>query len=160
MPKLVTLYWPSVFCNFCYLHNDEVIQKMIRDKRHMANQHVPKNYADEASKIQGAEKRNRIVCLFWFSFRKIYLLLINKWELGIWNKTIQQILSLTFISHLYLKLHICKIKCYFDRTTLNNIYRKYVKKRITLSYTYFITKIETQNKMLLDIANSALCRNN
>ncbi|GAB1867686.1 Nuclease harbi1 [Camponotus japonicus] len=53
-----------VLHNFCYLHNDEVIQKMIRDKRHMANQHVPKNYADKASKIQGAEKRNRIVCQF------------------------------------------------------------------------------------------------
>lgn len=52
-----------VLHNFCYLHNDEVIQKMIGDKRHIANQHVPKNYA-EVSKIQGAEKRNRIVCLF------------------------------------------------------------------------------------------------
>lgn len=53
-----------VLHNFCYLHNDEVIQKMIRDKRHIPNQHVPNNYADEASKMQGAEKRNRIVCLF------------------------------------------------------------------------------------------------
>lgn len=53
-----------VLHNFCYLHNDEVIQKMIQDKRHMPNQYVPNNYADEASKIQGEEKRNRIAYLF------------------------------------------------------------------------------------------------
>ncbi|XP_029162097.1 putative nuclease HARBI1 [Nylanderia fulva] len=53
-----------VLHNFCYLHNDEVIKKMIQDKRRMPNQHVSNNYIDEVSKIQGAEKRNRIVHLF------------------------------------------------------------------------------------------------
>lgn len=52
-----------VLHNFCY-HNDEVIEKMIQDKRHMPNQHVPNDYIDKVSKIQGAEKRNRIVHLF------------------------------------------------------------------------------------------------
>ena len=50
-----------VLHNFCYVHNNEVIKKMIQDKRHMLNQHVFNNYIDEVSKIQGAEKRNRIV---------------------------------------------------------------------------------------------------
>lgn len=66
-----------VLHNFCYLHNDDVIQEMVRDERRIPNQ-VLRDYSDNASKRLGDAKRNRIADTLW-SYVPLFVTFIYIW---------------------------------------------------------------------------------